>query len=370
MNILVTGSNGFIGKNLIAWLERWAEVRVLTFDQENTPQDLDERLAVADMVYHLAGVNRPQSADEFRSGNVDLVAQMCDRLRHHGRPVSLVLTSSIQAALDNPYGISKRQAEEVVARYAAESGARVLIYRLRNVFGKWCRPNYNSVVATFCHNIAHDQPISISDPNRELELVYVDDVVERFLSDIASTEPAGLTYREVTPHFKVTLGRLAELIHSFRQMRQTLRLPDLSDEFTRKLYGTYLSYLEADDFAYALEVKCDPRGCLAEFVKSPAFGQIFVSRTEPGITRGNHYHHTKTEKFLVVQGEAVIRFRHIRGGEVIEYHVRGEDFRVVDIPTGYTHAIENVGPGELVTLFWASEVFSQDRPDTYGMAVK
>jgi len=398
MNILVTGSNGFIGKNLIAWLGRLPEVRVLGFDQENTPQQLAEALAEADLVYHLAGVNRPQSEDEFQTGNVDLTAQVCDRLLALGKATPIVLSSSIQAEMDNPYGVSKRQAEEVITRYSEASGAHCVIFRLRNVFGKWCRPNYNSVVATFCHNIAHDLPITISDPARELELVHVDDVVEAFLSEIRNQEsevrgqrtegeeqpaavgrqPSAVGYREVVPSYKVTLGRLAELIRSFRASRQTLRVPDFSDAFTRKLYGTFLSYLESADFAYELTKRTDPRGSLAEFVKAEPFGQIFVSRTKPGITRGNHYHHTKTEKFLVVEGEAVIRFRSIRDqrlegrdqkAEVIEYRVSGNDFRVVDIPPGYTHSIENVGEEELVTLFWASEVFDPGRPDTQAMIV-
>ena len=366
MNILVTGSNGFIGKNLITRLERRPDVQVLAFDQEHSLQELDEHLAIADLVYHLAGVNRPQSVDEFRTGNVDLTATICDRLVQGGRPVTIVLSSSIQAALDNPYGVSKRQAEEVVAGYAQQNGARVLIYRLHNVFGKWCRPNYNSVVATFCHNIARDLPITISDPARELELVHVDDVVNAFVTEVREqwAESGDAEYREVAPTYRVSLAQLAALIRSFRESRRTLQVPNFADEFTRKLYGTYLSYLAEDDFAYSLEKRCDPRGCLAEFVKSPPFGQVFVSRTNPGITRGNHYHHTKTEKFLVLQGEAVVRFRHLQSNEVIEYPVRGEDFRVLDIPTGYTHSIENVGQGELVTLFWASEIFDMERPDT------
>jgi len=369
MNILVTGSSGFIGKNLVAFLECQPEIRVLTFDVENTLHDFQAHLAVADLIFHLAGVNRPKSEDEFRAGNVDLTVQVCDRLLELGRQTPIVLASSIQAELDSPYGISKRQAEAVVVDYAARSGAHVVVYRLKNVFGKWCRPNYNSVVATFCHNIAHALPISISDPMRELELVHVDDVVVAFIAEIRD-QGAGGSYKEVSPSYKVTLGRLAELIRSFRESRRSLLVPDFGDEFVRKLYGTYLAYLEPDDFAYSLDKKCDPRGCLAEFVKSPGFGQIFVSRTGPGITRGNHFHHTKTEKFLVVEGEAVIRFRHIREGKIIEYRVRGEDFRVVDIPTGYTHSIENVGPGELVTLFWASEVFDPGQPDTYATAVR
>lgn len=386
MNVLVTGSRGFIGQNLIAWLQRLPDVQVLEFDQEHTLADLAERLAAADLVYHLAGVNRPQSVEEFHAGNVDLTAQMCQRLLDAGRTTPIVLSSSIQAELDNPYGVSKRQAEQVLAGYAAASGAAVAIFRLSNVFGKWCRPNYNSVVATFCHNIARDLPITISDPGHEVPLVHVDDVVQAFLEvgkeirgqaqraaahsqpylthHSSSIIPDSVSFYEAAPIYTVTLGRLAELIHSFRASRQTLLAPDLSDPFGHKLYGAFLSYLTPDNFAYDLTQRTDPRGSLAEFIKSPPFGQIFVSRTKPGITRGNHFHHTKTEKFLVLEGEAIIRFRHIHSNQVIEYTVRGEDYRVVDIPTGYTHSIENIGPGELVTLFWASEIFDPERPDT------
>jgi UDP-2-acetamido-2,6-beta-L-arabino-hexul-4-ose reductase len=390
MNILVTGARGFIGKNLIAALKQQPDRRVLEFDLDNSPSDLVGLVAEADWVFHLAGVNRPHDEGEFQTGNVDLTVQLCDLLATQPHPARLVLASSIQAELDNPYGRSKRQAEMVVAQYAAQTGARAIIYRLKNVFGKWCRPNYNSVVATFCHSLARDLPITISDPNKVLDLIHIDDVVTHWLADLinnptpalhpqrgasvggaAPDEPPNgpLTYREVTPAYTVTLGQLADLIRSFRQIRQTLHVPDLSDEFTRKLHGTYLSYLPTDQFAYDLEKRSDPRGCLAEFVKSAPFGQIFVSRTLPGITRGNHYHHTKTEKFLVLQGEALIRFRQLSSGEVIEYPVRGEDFRVVDIPPGYTHSIENTGTGELVTLFWSSEIFDLARPDTYGLPV-
>lgn len=364
MNILVTGANGFIGKNLISWLERQDNIKILTFDRENNTNELENLLAIADIVYHLAGVNRPQTEDEFKTGNTDLTADLCNMLLQHGRPIPIFLASSTQALLDNPYGISKRQAEDLVIRYAAQSGASVSIYRLTNVFGKWCRPNYNSVVATFCHHIAHNLPITISDPARELELVYIDDVVKAFLSDLTAANPAGVTYRTVSPSHTITLGCLADLIRSFLDARHTLNIPDFSNPLVGKLYGTYLSYLPEDNFSYKLDQKCDPRGCLAEFAKSPTFGQIFVSRTAPGVTRGHHYHHTKAEKFLVLEGEAMIRFRHLHSDQVIEYPVRGEDFRVVDIPTGYTHSIENIGARELITLFWASEVFNLGQPDT------
>ncbi|MFZ1771071.1 MAG: glucose-6-phosphate isomerase family protein, partial [Caldilinea sp.] len=231
------------------------------------------------------------------------------------------------------------------------------------------RPNYNSVVATFCHNIARDLPITISDPERRLELVYIDDVVEQFAAESSVSQRPGVAVHSVEPGYAVTLHELAELLRSFRAMRQSLRTPDLGNPFVHKLYATYLSYLPVDEFAYALDKKCDPRGCLAEFIKSPGFGQIFVSRTLPGITRGNHYHHTKTEKFLVLEGEAVVRFRPLDGDKVIEYPVSGADFRVVDIPPGYTHSIENTGDSELVTLFWADEIFDPSHPDTYALPV-
>jgi UDP-2-acetamido-2,6-beta-L-arabino-hexul-4-ose reductase len=241
---------------------------------------------------------------------------------------------------------------------------------LKNVFGKWCRPNYNSVTATFCFNIAHGLPIQITDSVRELDLVYIDDVVKGLLAvDDLPVSSGSTVYREIPHSHKTTLGELADLIQSFRRSRETLALPSMADEFTKRLYATYLSYLDGADFSYALEQRTDARGSLAEFIKQPHFGQVFVSRTHPGITRGNHYHHTKTEKFFVVEGEAIIRFRPILGGEVIEHCVSGAQFRVVDIPPGYAHSIENVGQTELVTLFWASEIFDPNRPDVYGQTV-
>lgn len=376
MKIFVTGAQGFIGRNLLAWLAHMPEVQAVGFDRDNTPAELEAGLATADCVIHLAGVNRPETVDEFRTGNVDLTARIGDVLAANGRAVPILFASSTQAELDNPYGVSKRQAEAALAAYARRSGARVVVYRLTNVFGKWCRPNYNSVVATFCHNVAHDLPITISDPHKEVAFVHVDDVIRAFWEEVArgGPRPAGqaageVVYREAGPVYPVTLGRLAELLHAFRRSRQTLVVPDFSDAFSHKLYGTFLSYLAPDDFAYDLTKRSDPRGSLAEFVKSPPFGQIFVSRTHPGITRGNHFHHLKTEKFLVLEGQAIIRFRHIDSDEVIEYPVDGEMYRVVDIPPGYTHSIENIGEGTLVTLFWASEIFDPERPDTIWQEV-
>jgi UDP-2-acetamido-2,6-beta-L-arabino-hexul-4-ose reductase len=282
----------------------------------------------------------------------------------------IAISSSIQAELDNPYGLSKRGAEASLLDWSKNSGGRVIIFRLKNVFGKWCRPNYNSVTATFCYNIAHDIPINISDPSRELELVYIDDVVSAFLECLDCSASPGSEMREVKTFYRVTLRELAAKVRSFRESRRSLVLPSLDDEFTRRLYATYLSYLEEADFSYLLEQRTDSRGSLAEFIKQTHFGQLFVSRTNPGITRGNHYHHTKTEKFFVLEGEAIIRFRHILNGGIIEHRVSGKDFKVVDIPPGYAHSIENVGESELVTLFWASEIFDSEKADVYPMTVR
>jgi UDP-2-acetamido-2,6-beta-L-arabino-hexul-4-ose reductase len=272
--------------------------------------------------------------------------------------------------MDNPYGISKRAAEDAVFDFGRGTGASVFVFRLNGVFGKWCRPNYNSVVATFCHNIARDLPVSISDPAREIELVYVDDVIRAFIGimDGCPSVSDG-KYCLVEPRYRVSLGALAATIQGFRDSRSNLSIPDVSDSFVHALYSTYLAYLPTDSFAYALTQRTDPRGELAELLKSPRIGQIFVSRTRPGITRGHHYHDTKVEKFAVLEGDAVIRFRHILGGDVIEYSVSGREFRVVDIPPGYTHSIENVGENDMIVLFWADEIFSPDVPDTYGMTV-
>ncbi len=365
MIVLVTGSGGFIGKHVVDALRR-ADHSVLEFDVQNSGDDLRAALAEANAIFHLAGVNRPLEVSEFEQGNAGLTQDMCRILHDMARNPLVVMSSSIQAALENPYGKSKLHAEQALQSYSADANAPVAIFRLKNVFGKWCRPNYNSVTATFCHNIAYDLPISISDPEKKLDLVYIDDVVAALVSVLGNPPDDGeCEFREVPLSFESTLGNLADLIRSFRDSRTTLVLPDLADGFVKRLYSTYLSYLPEDCFSYPLDQKTDNRGSLAEFVKSKGSGQIFVSRTKPGITRGHHYHDTKTEKFLVVEGEAVIRFRHIHSDKVLEYSVSGKDFTPVDIIPGYTHSITNVGESELVTLFWASEMYDPDNPDTY-----
>ncbi len=369
MKILVTGSNGFVGKNLCAVLLRRDDVELFEYDVDCKPEELDRALENADFIVHLAGVNRPKHPDEFKIGNAGSIDEICRKLIDLGRTPKIMLSSSIQAELDNSYGISKRQAEEILKQFSENTGAECVVFRFKNLFGKWCRPNYNSVTATFCHNIANDIPIQISDPANEIDLTHIDAVVDAFIQELVQGVP-GFKIAPTLSSKLITLGELAQKIISFRDMRSSLVLPNLSEAFDKALYGTYLTYLKEENFEYGLDIKTDLRGSLAEFLKSPEMGQIFVSRTLPGITRGDHYHDTKTEKFLVLDGNAVIRFRHIERDEIIEYRVSGEKYQVIDIPPGYTHSIENVGDGVLVTLFWASEPFDPNRPDTYYLPVR
>jgi UDP-2-acetamido-2,6-beta-L-arabino-hexul-4-ose reductase len=365
VNVLVTGAAGFLGKNLVAALRHRKDVQAVELDVGASADALDAALGAADVVFHLAGVNRPENVADFATGNAGLTETVCAVLERKGRRPKVVLSSSIQAERENPYGASKRAAEEALERFSVRTGAEGVVHRLKNLFGKWCRPNYNSVTATFCHNVAHDLPIQISDPAAVVDLTYVDDVVAAFLAELDAPPRPGFRFADPVASYRVTLGELADTIRGFRAHRTTLRLPDFSSPFVRALYATYLSHVEPGAHGYQLDIKTDARGSLAEFVKSPHFGQIFVSRTKPGITRGNHYHHTKTEKFMVVEGEGLIRLRQIHGPEVVEFRARGEDYRVVDIPPGYTHSIENVGTGDMVTLFWSSEVFDPAKPDTF-----
>jgi len=363
--VLITGAAGFVGKNLVVALKRRDDVRLILFDVNTDPAVLDAGLAEADLIYHLAGVNRPKNESEFVTGNVGLTEQMLVRLAELGRTPTFVLSSSAQAELDNPYGRSKKAAEDAVLKFNNGIGVPVCIYRLPGVFGKWSRPNYNTVVATFCHNLARGIKITVNDPNREMELVYIDDVVAAFLQHIDSApEPARQRY-SVARTFRVTLGELAERIRRLHAIRETLTVPDLSDDLMKFLHATYLSFLPENDFGYPVKLNTDNRGSLFELIKSEHFGQIFVSKTLPGITRGNHYHDTKVEKFCVIQGQGVIRFRQIDSEQVLEYLVDGREIKVVEIPPGYTHSIENTGEGEMICLFWANQIFAPGNPDTY-----
>jgi UDP-2-acetamido-2,6-beta-L-arabino-hexul-4-ose reductase len=368
--IVVTGAKGFIGRNLVAWLSTLPDLTILPLDIEDSAAALAAALGRADFVFHLAGTNRPERPEEFDEGNAGVTRGVVRQLESGGRPVPVLLTSSTQALLDNPYGLSKRRAEEAVFGYGEATGAAIFVYRLPNVFGKWSRPNYNSVVATFCHNVAHGLPLQVNDPDRELHLVHIDDVVASFVGALEGrVKPDADGTCSIPKSFTIRLQDLADRVRSFPLARTTREVPDLGDELTRLLYSMYLTYLPQDQFSYTLEMKRDQRGWLAEFVRTANAGQVFVSITRPGITRGNHWHHTKTEKFLVVQGQAMIRFREIAGDRVLEYPVSGDCLQVVDIPPGYAHAITNVGTADVITIFWASEPFDPSRPDTMSLSV-
>jgi UDP-2-acetamido-2,6-beta-L-arabino-hexul-4-ose reductase len=369
LNILITGAKGFIGKNLVVSLLQMRQYNILQFDIENNSAELEGYLKNADLIIHLAGINRPKQESEFKAGNVDFTAKLLGSLYAQKLKTPIIFASSIQANLENTYGQSKKAAEILLKEYSEKTDVRVIVYRLQNVFGKWCKFNYNSAVATFCHNISRNLPISISDANAQLTLIYIDDLVDAFLSEIDSSCTGGFLYKEVHPSYTITLGKLVQLLESFKSFRQDLLSPDFADEFVRKLYATYLSYLDPENLSYVLEKKSDPRGYLGEFLKGAGFGQIFVSNTSPGITRGNHYHNAKTEKFLVVQGEGVISLRNICSSEVIEYKIDGSDLRVIDIPPGYIHSIKNTGSGNLVTLFWSNQIFDSNNADTYAKNV-
>jgi UDP-2-acetamido-2,6-beta-L-arabino-hexul-4-ose reductase len=360
-NVLVTGAKGFIGKNLVVRLKE-LEYQVIEYDVESSDQELPDAIKQADFIFHLAGVNRPKNEDEFFLGNSDLTKDVLNQLTDLSKQVPIVLSSSIQADFDNPYGLSKRRAEEAVFEHI-EAGYPGLVVRLHNVFGKWCRPNYNSVVATFCYNISHQKPIEITNPEHELGLVYIDDVVNAFISYIDYTA-FDTAIRYVKPRHAITLAGLADRLKLMYTAIRTGVLPDLSDPLSKKLLSTLLSYFDSSDIISNPEVHSDDRGHLFELIKGETFGQIFVSTTKPGITRGNHYHHTKVEKFCVISGEGVVSFRHIISDERFSVNLDGRKPQVLNIPPGYTHNITNVGDSDMITLFWANEVFETSRPDT------
>jgi len=369
MKILVTGAKGFIGKNLIAELKNRNYTDIFEFDKETDSNLLDDYCKEADFVFHLAGVNRPKEQSEFMEGNFGFTSELLNTLKKHNNTCPVMISSSIQAEINNPYGESKKAGEDLLFNYSKETGAKVLVYRFPNVFGKWCRPNYNSAVATFCHNITHDLPIQVNDPSAVMNLVYIDDVANELINALEGKENKVGDFCEVPVAHTVTLGEIVNLIYSFKKSREDRSVPNMSDEFIKKLYSTYLSYLPEDKFSYELKMNVDQRGSFTEFIKTPDRGQVSVNISKPGITKGNHWHHTKNEKFLVVSGKGAIRFRKIDSEEVIEYFVSGDKMEVVDIPTGYTHNIENLGEADMVTIMWANEAFDPEKPDTYFLEV-
>lgn len=368
--VLITGSEGFVGKNLCLTLQQREDLRILCFDVQDAPTTLFNLLDQADFVFHLAGVNRPQNLEEYQTGNTGLTEQICNYLVKSGKKTPFVITSSIQASLDNPYGASKRGAENAVFEYGRATGAEVYVFRLPNVFGKWCRPNYNSGVATFCYNIAHDFPIQVNDPDVVLNLVYIDDVVNAFAALLNGLVDMDGDFCRVQPVHTAKLDDIVELIRSFRESRTSRSVPDMADPFVKKLYSTYLSYLPEDQFSYPLKMNVDERGSFTEFIKAPDRGQVSINISKPGITKGNHWHHTKNEKFLVVCGQGVVRFRRVGSEEIIEYPVSGDNLEVVDIPTGYTHNISNTGETDMVTVMWCNELYDPEKPDTFFESVE
>ena len=342
------------------------ELHVLCYDVDSDPAALEEYCRRADFVFNLAGVNRPEDPSEFMKGNFGFASLLLDTLKKCGNTCPVMISSSTQAALDNPYGESKRAGEELLFEYGRETGAKVLVYRFPNVFGKWCRPNYNSAVATFCNNIAHGLPIRVNDPSVVMHLVYIDDVVDELIGALSGDEHRAGAFCEVPVVHTITLGGIVELLYSFREMQQNLEVPDLGDAFAKKLYSTYLSYLPKERFCYPLKMNVDNRGSFTEIVRTPDRGQFSVNISKPGITKGEHWHHTKNEKFVVVSGHGLVQLRKIGTDEVINFEVSGEKMEVVEMIPGYTHNIINLSDTEdLVTFMWANEAFNPERPDTY-----
>jgi UDP-2-acetamido-2,6-beta-L-arabino-hexul-4-ose reductase len=368
MKVLVTGSDGFVGKNLIAHLSERSDVEVLRFTRQDDIAHLPKLVAEVDFVFHLAGVNRPQDPEEFKEGNTDLTRALCDAVAGCSKPVSVLYTSSSQAELDNPYGCSKRGAEAALNELADSHGTKVYVFRLPNVFGKWARPNYNSAVATFCHNTVHGLPIQVNDPNANITLVYIDDVIRYFIAAMDGQLP-NERFVTVEPQYNISVGALANQLKAFRESRDTLITEAVGTGLVRALYSTYVSYLTTDQFTYDVPKYGDPRGVFVEMLKTPDSGQFSYFTAHPGVTRGGHYHHSKTEKFLVIKGKARFGFRHIVSGEFYECFTTGEKPEIVETVPGWTHDITNVGADEMIVMLWANEIFNRELPDTYARPV-
>lgn len=367
VKVLVTGSDGFIGKNLCQHLKEMKNVEIFHFNKEDSFSVIKNNIKKIDFIFHLAGVNRPDNVKEFYKGNTDLTKSIVDLLKNNKLNIPILMTSSIQAVKDNDYGKSKKLAEDILMNYKNS-----YIYRLNNVFGKWCKPNYNSVVATFCYNISHNIDIVINDENTELELVYIDDVIKEFLNVLEENKPIEKNgdYYYIKPIYKITVGDLAVKVKSLKNSMQSILVPQTGNEFIKKLFSTYLSYTELDDMVFVPKMNVDERGSFTELIKTIDCGQVSVSISKPGVFRGNHYHHTKMEKFIVIKGIAKITFKNVITGKLKEYFVDDKEFKIVNIPVGYTHKIENIGKDEMILLLWCNEIFNSTVPDTYLMEIK
>lgn len=378
MKVLVTGAHGFVGKNLCTTLYNIAtgkdrsygvnaNITVYEYDLDTDPALLDSYCHDCDFVFHLAGVNRPQNPAEFMAGNFGFTSVLLETLRRHGNTCPVMISSSIQAALDNPYGQSKKAGEDLLLAYGQETGADVLVYRLPNVFGKWCRPNYNSAIATFCYNVSHDLPIQVNDRAIQLTLVYIDDVVDELVRALSGNPTRDGDYCRVPVEHKATLGEIVDLIYAFHDQPTTLQMPEIPhNSFAKKLYSTYLSYLPADKVIFDLKMNVDDRGSFTELLKTASCGQFSVNISKPGITKGQHWHHTKWEFFMVVSGTGRIEQRKIGTDEVLTFDVSGERIQAVQMLPGYTHNIINLSETQdLVTVMWANELFDPNKPDTF-----
>jgi UDP-2-acetamido-2,6-beta-L-arabino-hexul-4-ose reductase len=367
VRVLVTGANGFIGKNLLVYL-REKNVESVSFTRGMTHLDLAALLNDVDFVFHLAGINRPKDVVEYSEGNAELTKQLCELIRASGRRIPVLYSSSIQAEANNLYGTSKRAAEDALVALERETGSPVYVYRLPNVFGKWSRPNYNSVVATFCYNIANDLPIQINDPSAFVRLVYVDDVIADWLR-LLDDRPVGVVRSEVSPEYATTVGELADKIKLFKAGRELMLTEAVGTGLTRALYATYLSVLRPEQFSYDVSVHADVRGRFVEILKTKDSGQFSFFTAHAGVTRGGHYHHSKSEKFLVIQGKARFGFRHVATGEAYELFTDGDKPEIVDTVPGWSHDITNIGENEMIVMLWANEIFDRQHPDTIAHKV-
>jgi UDP-2-acetamido-2,6-beta-L-arabino-hexul-4-ose reductase len=369
MKVLITGANGFLGRNLVAHLGERPDVEVSIFLRSDPLDSLSKLVAESDFIFHLAGINRPKDSDEFAIGNTGLTERICELLREREQKVPVLFTSSIQAELDNAYGTSKLAAEQALVELEREAGCAVHIYRLPNVFGKWSRPNYNSAVATFCYSIANDLPIQINDPDALVSLVYVDDVIVDFLRVMDEQLP-GVHRPEISNVYSISVGDLALQINAFKDSRESMVTEAVGYGLTRALYSTYLSFLRPEQFSYEVPKYEDPRGVFVEMLKTHDSGQFSYFTAHPGVTRGGHYHHTKTEKFLVIKGEAHFRFHHITTGDFYELYTCGKQPEIVETVPGWSHDITNTGDDEMIVMLWANEIFDRENPDTYAKCIK
>lgn len=377
MKFLITGANGFVGKNLQVHLNEIKDVEFVCFTRKNDTSELNQLLRGVDAVIHLAGINRPENEREFHIGNTELTKALCDAVQQQKRHIPIIYSSSIQAERDTPYGKSKKAAEDILFGFNEATKNPIYIFRLANVFGKWCKPNYNSMVATFCHNIIRDIPIQIHDETAEVQLVYVDDVVRRMLecaheavNAIRTNKiPPASGFVQAGPVYTKTVGYISQQLNFFKESRNTLISERVGTGFTRKLYSTYVSYLPTDKFTYSVPKYGDERGVFVEMLKTPDAGQFSYFTAHPGITRGGHYHHTKTEKFLVIKGKACFGFRHMVTDEFYELFTDGENPEIVETVPGWSHDITNVGDDEMVVMLWANEIFDRENPDTYSSPV-